>query len=87
MSRPRAETFRGPIRWLSGAAIFALAPKCLVCLAAYAGAGAALGVKLGGPEFCGGSPGPSDGPIAWLALVGAGVGVILFRRLAPHHRD
>ncbi|HEY3756129.1 MAG TPA: hypothetical protein VGL42_08275 [Opitutaceae bacterium] len=43
------------LRWLSLAAA-ALVPKCSLCVAAYAGLGALLGLKLGGPEYCGGSP-------------------------------
>jgi hypothetical protein len=38
-------------RWLIPAALFALAPKCVLCLLAYSGLAAALGVA--GPELCG----------------------------------
>ena len=38
-------------RWLLPSAGAILAPKCVVCLAAYAGLGTAWG--LGGPELCG----------------------------------
>lgn len=37
--------------WLIPAALLALAPKCALCILAYAGLGTALG--LGGPEICG----------------------------------
>jgi len=46
-------------------------PKCVVCVAAYLGAGAALG--LGGPEWCGVATGVSPA-VSWvtaLALIGA----------------
>ena len=55
------------VRWLLPAALLALTPKCLLCLAAYAGLGALLG--LGGPEICGappGSPGSWASSLAWL---------------------
>jgi len=55
--------------WLVSGVALALAPKCLLCLAAYAGAGAALG--LGGPELCG-APAASGG--SWSGLLPA-VGV------------
>ena len=38
-------------RWLLPAVLLAAAPKCVLCLLAYAGVGAALG--LGGSEMCG----------------------------------
>jgi len=44
------------------AALLALMPKCLLCLAAYAGLGAALG--LGGPEICGAPSGLTMSPWA-----------------------
>ena len=71
---PRAEKFHRAVRWLVPAAALALTPKCLVCLLAYAGLGAALG--LGGPEMCGA---PAGAPGAWvssLALRGGGVGLV-----------
>jgi len=53
MSPPRAEysSRSRALRWLLPTAPLAFAPKCLVCLWAYAGLGAALG--LGGREMCG----------------------------------
>ena len=39
-------------RWLAGLALMVAVPKCFLCVLAYAGLGAALG--LGGPELCGG---------------------------------
>lgn len=69
-SRP-ADFFRRAIRWFLPTALVALVPKCLLCVAAYAGLGAALG--LGGPEICGasvGSPTSWASSLAWLALAG-----------------
>ena len=48
-----AATRRRPFGWLATGALLAFAPKCLLCLLAYMGLGAALG--LGGP--CTGRPG------------------------------
>ena len=57
--------------WLIPAALLGLTPKCVLCVPAYLGLGAALG--LGGPELCG----TSTEPRAWLLpAVGAGLGVI-----------
>ena len=85
MSSSRVEFFRSSragraVRWLLPAALLALTPKCLVCFAAYAGLGAALG--LGGPEICGASaasPGSWAPSLAWLggAAVAGVIGVIL----------
>jgi hypothetical protein len=48
------------------ALLLAFAPKCAVCLLAYAGLGAALG--LSGPELCGAPPAAS-GQWVWLMLL------------------
>jgi hypothetical protein len=77
---PRAEFFRSSlscrvsrvVRWLLPTALLALLPKCLFCLAAYAGLGAALG--LGGPEMCGASAGSSGSWASSLAWLGVGLG-------------
>jgi hypothetical protein len=69
MSPPRLEFSRRAIRWFLSAALLALAPKCLLCVAPYAGLGVALG--LGGPELCGASadsPGAWASSLAWLGL-------------------
>jgi hypothetical protein len=60
---PSSERARGLRRWLIPAALLAVAPKCLVCLAAYAGVAAALG--LGGAELCG----ATTEPARWLWLL------------------
>lgn len=72
------------VRWLLPTALLALTPKCLLCVAAYIGLGAALG--LGGPEICGAPGGftPSwASSLAWLGVT-LGLGVIGF--LAGHRR-
>jgi MYXO-CTERM domain-containing protein len=59
----------------------ALAPKCLVCVAAYAGLGAALGV--GGREICGAPTNDPGAWVSWLPLLGvvlAGLGRLASRR-------
>ena len=72
-SRP-AERLGRRRSWLIPAALLAVAPKCGLCLLAYAGLGTALG--LGGPELCGGSAGPDwSWPFA-LAVLGGALGVI-----------
>ena len=55
-----AATRRRPFGWLATGALLAFAPKCLLCLLAYMGLGAALG--LGGPEICGA---PNDPTVHW----------------------
>ncbi len=62
-------------RWLSGAALLALVPKCLLCLAAYAGLGAAIG--LGGPELCGATDDASSAWVGVFATTGAILGIVL----------
>ena len=61
--------------WVVPVALCALAPKCALCVLAYAGLGAALG--LGGRELCGATG--DAGPWPWLLpLLGAAAGVIGF---------
>lgn len=67
-----SDPFRRAIRWILPAALLAIIPKCVVCLLAYAGLGAALG--LGGREWCS-APATSGAPWSLLLgclLVGAG---------------
>jgi len=61
MPRRLGEILRRPFRWLGPAAVLALMPKCVGCVLAYAGIGAALG--LPGPEFCD----PAAGTPGWWA--------------------
>jgi hypothetical protein len=70
-SRP-IESSRGAVRWILPTALLALTPKCLLCVAAYAGIGALLG--LGGPEICGAPDAPQIGWALRLALMGVGLG-------------
>lgn len=73
MRSPPAEYSRSAVRWFLPTTLLALAPKCLLCVAAYAGLGALLG--LGGPEICGAS---AVSPVGWptrVALASAGIGV------------
>lgn len=61
-------------RWLLPAACL-VAPKCALCLLAYAGLGTAFG--LGGPELCG----AAETSVLPPALLGAaGAAAILFHR-------
>ena len=61
---------RRPIRPLAATALLALVPKCGMCVLAYAGLGAWLGLR--GPEICGAAGPP---PHAW---VGVGIAVGIF---------
>jgi hypothetical protein len=72
-SARRTASVRG---WLLPAALLTLTPKCVLCLLAYAGVGAALG--LGGPEICGGQPGLTGSWESWLLVPGAGLAIIGF---------
>jgi hypothetical protein len=71
-SRP-IESSHSAVRWILPTALLALAPKCLLCVAAYAGLGALLG--LGGSEICGASDAPQIGWALRLALMGVGIGI------------
>ena len=55
-------------------ALLALAPKCLVCLAVYAGLGVALG--LTGPELCGAPASGTGAVMSWLSAAGVAVGIV-----------
>jgi hypothetical protein len=72
MSPRRADILRRPASWLATGALVALAPKCLLCVVAYAGLGAVFG--LGGPEICGASSDIVDSWTAWLPLSGVVLG-------------
>ncbi len=65
-------------RWLVPAALLAAAPKCVLCLLAYTGVAAALGV--GGPELCGAAPGGAGSWLAVFSVAGGLLGAALFRR-------
>ncbi len=75
--RPRTleilrQRLAGARGWLIPAALLALAPKCVLCVLAYAGLGAALG--FGGPELCG-ATGDATISWVWLPALGAAVGI------------
>lgn len=67
MSPSRVDHWRRTIRWLSAGAIFAVVPKCFLCLAAYAGFGTLLGIKAA-PEICGAAAGFTGTPFFWLTV-------------------
>jgi hypothetical protein len=71
-SRWLAEKIRRPSRWLALGALAAFGPKCVVCVAAYVGIGAALG--LGGSEICGAPANSSDAWMSWLLIPGIVLG-------------
>src|SRR4051812_11594704 len=80
MPSRRIEFYRRALRCLVPAALLAVTPKCLLCVLAYAGLGAALGVAR--PEICGASDGTWAGSWAHsLPLLGfvlaAGVFILL----------
>lgn len=69
---PRCAEFRRRFRrgrGLAALALLVVVPKCLVCLAAYAGFGVVLG--LGGPEMCGGVDEPPHAAVAVSLVAGA----------------
>lgn len=81
MLSPRAEFFRRrrTVPWLLSAPLLAFVPKCLACLWAYAGLGAALG--FGGRELCGTSASALDSclssfALAVIALIARGIFIV-----------
>jgi hypothetical protein len=60
--------------WLMPAVLLALAPKCLLCVAAYLGLGAVL--RFGGPELCGASGNGAGHWLVWLPALGLTAGAI-----------
>ncbi|HWA26407.1 MAG TPA: hypothetical protein VG734_12175 [Lacunisphaera sp.] len=68
MHPPPVKTHSRPARWLVTLALLALAPKCVVCAAAYVGLGALL--AFGGPELCGATSAAPGWP-GWLAAAGS----------------
>jgi hypothetical protein len=80
MQPSSADRLRRAARWLAAGAWVGLAPKCGLCVMAYLGAGAALGLKV--PEFCGPPDHPAHGwSLGFLALATA-LGVVGFGRPA-----
>ncbi len=73
MPRLLAEIRQHPVRSLGPVALLALAPKCGMCVLAYAGLAAALGLR--GAEICGAGGGPGGGGATALAVGGAVLGI------------
>lgn len=84
MSPSRANVRR--LLWLPVAAVFAAAPKCVLCLAAYAGVGALFGLKLTGPEICGGTASGPNAVVLALAAVALAAGGFWAYRATRHLR-
>jgi hypothetical protein len=74
MSRWLAEILRRPLRPLASVALLILAPKCAVCVLAYAGIGAALGLR--GQEICGAAVGSESPWASSLAVFGVALGIV-----------
>lgn len=77
---------RSPFRWLAALAALALAPKCALCVLAYAGVGtAALGLSR--VEMCGPPEGGFHTAIPWLVVASiiSGGGAFLVRRHLRRH--
>jgi hypothetical protein len=74
MPRWLAEALRRPFRPLATAALVALAPKCMVCVLAYAGIGALLGIRS--PEICGAASGPRTPWETLPTAIGVALGII-----------
>ena len=84
MSPSHVKSWFRAVRWLAPAAALAFAPKCLLCVLAYAGLGAVLG--LGGRELCGA---PAESPVQaiWPVLVLAGVAISTSVLVAHRRRE
>src|ERR1035438_1651125 len=74
MSRWLTEILRRPFRPLASVALLTLAPKCVVCVLAYAGIGAVLGLR--GPEICGATVGSRGSWVSPLAVFGVALGIV-----------
>jgi hypothetical protein len=80
--RPRpVEFIRCARDWLVPSVLLAVAPKCILCFAAYAGIGTALG--LGGPELCGATESTPWTPVV---LGAVGIAVFLLHRIVHQSR-
>ncbi len=86
--KPRwADLLRRRVPWLAPVALLALAPKCLLCVLAYAGVATAL--VRGGPELCGAAEGATGPGVARLAAVAVAAGVVsafALRRISQEPR-
>ncbi len=75
------EQMRRARGWLIPAALLTLAPKCILCVLAYAGLGTALG--LGGQEICSASSEATGHWTVWLPVL-AGVVAVVMRITSCH---
>ena len=73
MSQWLSENLLRPFRSLAPVALLALAPKCMLCVLAYAGIGAFFGFQ--GPEICGASASPRGLWASPLAQFGFALGI------------
>ena len=64
------------LRLLVPTVLFALAPKCLMCLAGYVAV--AAGLRFGGPEVCGASASNARNWLTWLTALGLAAGVVIY---------
>ena len=71
---PARRTRAGLRVWLVPGVLLALTPKCFLCIAAYIAAGSAL--RLGSPEFCGGTT--AIHWTTWLFALGLALGTVGF---------
>jgi hypothetical protein len=79
---PQSERMRRLHGWLMSAALLALAPKCILCVLAYAGLGVAGG--WGGPELCGATDHSAGLPVFLVTLGFTGFFVVrLINRSTP----
>jgi hypothetical protein len=73
MSRWLTDFLQRPLQTLLPAALLILAPKCVVCVLAYAGIGTFFGIRR--LEICGPSVGSSGPWVSLLALLGVALGI------------
>lgn len=84
MSPRLADSLRLPWRSIAALALLAVAPKCVACLVAYIGLGAALG--LGGPELCGVAAAPSHAIVLIVSAVLLTIGITCVAVRKRDHR-
>lgn len=83
----RTRLLHRPTGWIPPVVLLALIPKCFLCLAAYTGMGAALG--LSGPEICGAAADPTFPWMSVLVLGGVAASLVCFyvqHRRREQHR-
>ena len=86
MTASRSQSRWRRLAWAAPAALFVLAPKCLLCVAGYLGIAAALGFSVG-PALCGGpAPGGGTGPATMLWTAGTAGALLLAATLRRRRR-